>query len=474
MSFSFNGKTRSYVRALRGVERPAWAPIEHEIIDIPGRPGGLKTDKKIKARLINVPVEVKGVDSLNLQRAKEDLAEWLYTDEPAELIFNDEQDRVYYAEVTGELNLDEILQRGKGIISFICTNPFKYEVYDSAGSFSNSTAAINVKGSAEIKPVVRIEVSKDTTFLALSNGEKLNVVGDPLQVGQQPFVREERKLWDELGNLVGWADTTVVEEGVIRGTMKTNGYSFYTNDYGSDPGWHGPAKRRSLSEPLQDFQIDVLLRQLGSSGQVGSIEIAFLDASNKFVGKMLITKRSAGSLANWVRMRAGTSVNGKDFMNTRGTYENTWANFNGILRISRVGDLWTAYAGLIDSKGVQHTRAGGTFRDTTGISTAPITQIQLQLWQNGTVPATNQNIDDLKVFKINKEGSNQVPFVALKDDIIEFDGPNNRILRNGENISKYKPFIAEFFPLKKGLNVLTLEPADAVKSASVRWKEAYL
>jgi len=124
--FSFNGVTKDYVRVLRGLERPAWAPIEHEILEIPGRPGGLISGKKIKVRQINIPVRIYTKTFESLQKVKEDLAAWLITDEPKELIFTDEPDRVYYAQVTGELNLDELVEWGEGVISFLCPDPYKY------------------------------------------------------------------------------------------------------------------------------------------------------------------------------------------------------------------------------------------------------------------------------------------------------------------------------------------------------------
>jgi len=177
--FSFNGVTKDYVRVLRGLERPAWAPIEHEILEIPGRPGGLITGKKIKIRQINIPVRVytKGFESL--QKVKEDLAAWLITDEPKELIFSDEPDRVYYAQVTGELNLDELVEWGEGVISFICPDPFKYgplrtqTINVPPASFSRNSVAYLSDGTQVAANQPRLEnggvlIEEGTTNLLLN------------------------------------------------------------------------------------------------------------------------------------------------------------------------------------------------------------------------------------------------------------------------------------------------------------------
>jgi hypothetical protein len=332
------------------------------------------------------------------------------------------------------------------------------------------TATFNVSGSVETEPVVSVTLDQDVTFVAVSNGDKINMVGRTADVDQAAVVREERKLWHQMDTLTGWSDTTSVEEGVITGTMKTTGYSFLTDTYGTNAGWHGPAKKISIGSSVQDFQVDALVHQSGAKGQSGSLEVALLDASNNFVAKMVLTKRSANNPANWARLRAGSVANGHDIMNTRGFNDNTWANFDGLLRISRVGNQWTAYACLIDANGVQHTRAGETWVDSYNTITAPITQVQVQLWQYGTTPTTTQYIADLKVYKINSVADTQVPIIASAGDVIEFDHVNDIIRKNGEDLTKEKAFIGEYFALNKGLNTIVVEPSDAIDNTEVRWR----
>ncbi|MEQ3562544.1 distal tail protein Dit [Bacillus thuringiensis] len=50
------------------------------------------------------------------KKVKEDLADWLYTEQPAELVFDDELDRTYLALIDGSVDLDEIVNRGKGLL----------------------------------------------------------------------------------------------------------------------------------------------------------------------------------------------------------------------------------------------------------------------------------------------------------------------------------------------------------------------
>jgi phage-related protein len=404
----------------------------------------------------------------DLRKTAEDFADWLITDEPAELIFDDEEDRIYYAVVDGTFSPDELVVHGYGTITFLCPDPYKYEPEMSTEFIDAAT--FNVSGTIETEPVVSVTLDQDVTFVAVSNGDKINMVGRTADVDQATVVRNERKLWHQMDTLTGWSDTTSVEGGVITGTVKTTGYTFYTDTYGTNAGWHGPAKKISIGSSVQDFQVDALVHQSGIKGQSGSLEIALLDASNNFVAKMLLSKRSASNPANWARIRAGSVASGHDIMNTRGANDSTWANFDGMLRISRVGNKWTAYACLIDSKGVQHTRAGETWVDSTNIAAAPITQVQVQLWQYGTTPTTTQNIGDIKVYKINSVADTQVPIIASAGDVIEFDHQNDIIRKNGEDLTKEKAFIGEYFALNKGTNTIVVEPSDAIANTEVRWR----
>jgi predicted phage tail component-like protein len=470
-SFSFNGVYKDYVVATR-IKRPTWAPIQRNILNISGYPGGMLYETETKPRIIPVQIFVKNDSFSDLEKLKEDLAVWLITENEAELIFDDEPDRLYFAVVDGSFNPEEIVNTGIGEFNFICLDPYKYGP-EKKVQFEESKR-FYVDGTVETDPVIRLEISQDTTFIAVSDGEKMNIVGQQPNVDQQLIVKEERKFWHQMDELSGWSDTISVEEGVITGTMKTTGYSFYTDDYGSDPAWHGPAKKISIGSTIQDFQVDALVHQSSTSGKAGSIEIALLDASNNFVAKMLLSKRSINSVANWARIRAGKVTNGYDIMNTRGANEITWANFDGLLRISRVGNVWTAYACLIDQNGVQHTRAGETWVDTYAIATAPISQIQVQIWQYGTVPTTLQYIADLKVFKINSPTDNQVPILARAGEIITFDHKFDSIKLSGVDITKEKAFIGEYFPLKPGDNTIIVEPTECIEKVEVTWNPKWL
>lgn len=124
MSFTFNGISKPYVHVTLDTNRPMWAPVEREIIEVSGRPGGILRNTKVKPRSLVTNMTIKDVD--DLQKAKEEIAEWLITDKPAPLVMPDEPDRTYYAVLDGTGQLDEFYKFGKGTITFTCPDPYKH------------------------------------------------------------------------------------------------------------------------------------------------------------------------------------------------------------------------------------------------------------------------------------------------------------------------------------------------------------
>jgi predicted phage tail component-like protein len=464
-SFTFNGMRKDYVMTI-SKRRTYWAPVRRQLLTVPNRPGAYLSGTDTDVRTIEVHIEISALNAEDLRKTSEDLAAWLITDEPAELVFDDEADRIYYAVIDGTFSPEEIVSHGYGTVTFICPDPYKYGVM-KAVSFANIGSFVT-EGTVEAEPIIRCEIKADTTFVAVSDGERINLIGNPAEVEQTPYERETRVLWDQLGALTGWTSSTSIEEGINTGSITTNGYEFSASSYGTGAAWHGPALKKSIGETIQDFKIDVLLQQIGATGQLGGVEIALLGASNQVVAKLQMFKRSTGSGANTARLRAGRYDLGHDIINEFGDYWWVWQNFDGILRIERVGNVWTAYVARIDN-GVFNTTRLKTWTDSEGIASAPITQVQVQLWQHGSTPATNQRLKDIKVFRINQQ-SNGIPYVARVGDVIEFDHQADIIRRNGEDITKAKAFIGEYFPLKNGENTVIIEPANAIQETEVRWK----
>ena len=95
-----------------------------------------------------------------MQKIKEDLADWLYTEQPAELIFDDELDRTYLALIDGSVDLDEIVNRGRGVVTFVCPMPYKLgkqntHTFTQNWSTEITTSFVN-QGNVEAPQLLRL------------------------------------------------------------------------------------------------------------------------------------------------------------------------------------------------------------------------------------------------------------------------------------------------------------------------------
>uniref|UniRef100_UPI0018F13C2F distal tail protein Dit n=1 Tax=Thermaerobacillus caldiproteolyticus TaxID=247480 RepID=UPI0018F13C2F len=355
----FNGQRRDYLRVLYDVKRPAWARLKRNLVTVPGMAGAYLQNTDVDVREIEVPVRIIDVEKVGLQKIKEDLAAWLVTDSPCELIFDDEPDRIYYAVVDDTVDLEEIVTLGSGTIRFICPDPYKYSTTEKYVEFTNA-ASFNVGGTVETEPVITVEVAQDTTFLAVSNGEQLNMIGDVADVDVQPFEPKQRIFWSECNSLVGWTDSATVDGGTVAGTLKTDGYYFYSDNYGTGSQWHGPALKTSLSEALQDFSIEAIIDfRATDPKQVGRIVITALDEMNQTVARMQFWRRNSYAKTNYALFSAGHGANQKTIFHDTGDQLSVWNDFYGMLRIERIGNKWNVYVAQIDrTTGKHHSRGG--------------------------------------------------------------------------------------------------------------------
>ncbi|MGG3480580.1 distal tail protein Dit [Peribacillus frigoritolerans] len=174
-AFTFNGISKPYLTPLKGINRQPWAPIEWTFQEAIKRPGALLINKNTKVRTLSIPVFLKAESIEDLQKLKEDLAEWLIHDEPKPLIFDDEPDRIYYAVVDGSFEPDEILRWGQGVIPFVCPDPYKYgdEETIKLGGFP-----IRNEGTVEASPVFSVKFSTSAIQFVFTheNGKSVRII----------------------------------------------------------------------------------------------------------------------------------------------------------------------------------------------------------------------------------------------------------------------------------------------------------
>ncbi|WP_175613790.1 distal tail protein Dit, partial [Bacillus cereus] len=80
LSFTFKNIKKDYIQMLVGRKRPAWATVKRRLVRVPHRAGALLLNTETEVRRIDVPLVIKAKkDMADLQKLKEDFADWLYT-----------------------------------------------------------------------------------------------------------------------------------------------------------------------------------------------------------------------------------------------------------------------------------------------------------------------------------------------------------------------------------------------------------
>ncbi|GMR66495.1 hypothetical protein BAC7755_31650 [Bacillus sp. MN7755] len=492
LSFTFNNIRKDYIQMLVGRKRPSWAPVKRRLVRVPHRAGALLLNTETEERRIDVPLVIKAKkDMADLQKVKEDLADWLYTEQPAELVFDDELDRTYIALIDGVVDLDEIVNRGKGIITFVCPMPYKLgktNTHKFTQEWSTETTSyFTNKGSVEAPALIEMTVKKPSTFLDVWFGEYPHNrdyfrIGYPLTVEETTVQERERVMWDEMAIPIGWTPVTgQFEEMKGTGSFKSRGgHALYCEDYGKETGFYGAiAKKNIPGGPLQDFEMEAWVTLKSKNiGEMGRVEVLLLDESSNVVSRINMNDLYATAEITRAHMKIGNSGTPNSFrklVDTSGYYSTTFNQFRGRLRIARRGKVWSVYvAKFIDGTEKDGASLVERWIDETGnpMTERKIAQVMIAIckWDNHQ-PINEIQIDDLKIWKVNKVPSNAQPYIFDTGDKIVIDTEKSLVTINGENAINIKEIFSNFPIVIRGENRIDIMPPDV--NATISYRERY-
>ena len=472
VSFTFNGVKKDYLRVLVGLERPAWAPIEEEILEIPGRPGGIITKQHTTVRRLNIPVRVykKGFNSL--EELEEDLAAWLVTDEPKPLEFDHKPNRVYYAKVTGELIFTEYPQWADGVISFVCPDPYKYGP-ELEAVFPSDIVTLTNNGTAEADPIFELEVKKPVTFAMIANQDnEYMMIGQPADVDVE-VVNQRVPILEERGQSL---DEWYTPPGDWTGHFTTTGDAIVIGSWGEGEEWRGPALMREI-DALDDYEIEMYVYvRTEQPNQTFAISTNFYDEYNNELGMLRIWDKWSGNIRKVVEARIGPYVGPyQNYLISDRNYDlrgqRVWG---GIIRVRKEGNTFTFYTSRISQAGRHVTPLTVTYTDNEKKYAGRLKFVRFSMRTYGNTGTPNEiRIEHIKVTKLNKVEEDQTPYIAYPGDLITFDHKNADILINGESRADLKQLGASFFRLKKDENLLVVSPDDSF-DVKCKYRPTYL
>lgn len=479
-SFSFNGVKKSYVKELIGWKRPVFAPVTRNMISIPGRPGAVHQGTDVGIRAIEIPIYISGSDVTHFFDLKEDLARWLITDNPRDLVFDDEPDKIYSAFVEGSLDLDELLKSGKGSITFICPDPYSQSAQKTILFDADGSKTFVVDGSVKTFPIITAVFEEESSFFsaAVNGSEEYIMIGSPDKVTQTKK-KEWTKVFEDNGNsLTGWINHNYVDDGMVAGAMGSSGNEFIATSYGTGTGFHGPIMKKSLTVPLKDFRVETVLNfQSYEKQDLGRVEIYLLDTNSTVLGKLSIRDVHSWVEDVFVEARAGDYNNGHSLFVTHGNQVGDFNDFlNGTMYIQRVGNKWEAYAAKYDyEKGVHTKKKLMYWYDTKNQFTNNLAQIAIHIGKYGNYPTyAKQNINWVRVYEWGDTTPDEISDVIFSpNDELIVDCIANKVYKNGYLIiDKIDPGHT-FFGLKPGANTVATAPGTAA-DVSLKYRPRWL
>lgn len=125
ISFNFNGTDSSSFPWLvvNKVDSPLMAPLENQLITVPGKPGAYHAGQTVGVRQEQIRITVFGDSQEDLAAKKRILADWLVTDRPVPFFYSYEPDKTYKAVLSGSTDLDKIVVDGETTLTFIIPDP---------------------------------------------------------------------------------------------------------------------------------------------------------------------------------------------------------------------------------------------------------------------------------------------------------------------------------------------------------------
>ncbi|NCA65959.1 distal tail protein Dit [Bacillus cereus] len=483
--FSFNGKRNPNVIPLQGKNRPAWAPLERTFLEVPHYPGGRLIRTQTKMRKIIVPVSLFYESMEEAEKLKEEIANWLITDQPQELIFDDEKDRTYLAVIDESFDPQQLVNLGEGVLTFICEMPYKLGPTRTVEFQANErglVANIQNKGSLESNPIIEIEVTKPSTFLDVWNGDNYFRIGWPLRMDQVPVERNQRVMWDEMSTTVGWTDVPNAEDMVGGGAFKVDAGSRLVPVYLGETnikGWHGCIAKKNIPQgPLQDFIMQAYVGVRSSHpDQMGRVEIGLLDENSDYVARISMNDVHWQAEQNTGFAKLGNKkkpAGERVLINEPGDHPTTWNQYRGRLWLARTGNRWEAYI----SKFLWNTEKDDSERfvvweDENNVNMDKVAQVQISISQfSDNMFCTDMSIDDLKIWKVNMNTQDNPPYIFDVGDKVVIDTERSLVSINGKKVINLKDIFSDYPVVSKGSNKLEIMPSD-VGIAKVTYRERY-
>jgi predicted phage tail component-like protein len=150
-------------------------------VQVPGRQGSILFPRELADRRIDVDCAFVGTSLANIRTKARDIAAWLYTNDRANLSFDDEPGKNYKGKLSAAVDFDHIGKMGQFSLSFAC-EPLAYGS-EVTTNFANDSATVANAGTYSAPAIIEatftgaaseFKVTLGTKYVRVVHGFVLN------------------------------------------------------------------------------------------------------------------------------------------------------------------------------------------------------------------------------------------------------------------------------------------------------------
>lgn len=476
----FNGRQLPDFVKVRDIEHSILPAVSQNLMTISGKAGAYDFGNEVGVREITVNVTIRMAEENTLPLYLEQLADWLYYEEPKKLILGDDVKHYFLAKFTGDSNMQESFLVAEGSLTFLCTNPFKHgsdkEVLIPA-SYTAGSEPIQIinKGNYKTEPKMRFDITKDVTNFTVVADDEFIDIGTPLTVDNSVTVGNHGKyaIRDLLTTTNGWTVSSAVHSGTVFGryeVLDSHAFRQAGLDYGENlSGWHGATMQKPIDFSVQDFELLWYFKINTAKQSLGRLQISLLDEAGK---EVFLIKVYDGSAVNNTILFNTILFGSKTTIMSQKNFPSNLTALNGYVMFKRVGKAMTVEVRDVTGKLLHQQK----FTDSQGIYQGKIKQVKLHTGAYNSYPVTAMEQRDVVITNLDKASLNvgTVPLIAVAGDVLEIDNSTGAILKNGQPFYQYLNPSSSFIKLEKGANGISISPADCFTNGVINYTEKSL
>ena len=490
MAIKYNGIEIPNFVKVNNIVNSVLPSISQSTKKINNKDGQIDYGTEIGTRSIQVSITIIANDITDLRVKVRELAEWLYYEEAKKLVILEEEDIFYMAKATGDSILSEILSIGKATISFICHDPFAYNMNERNYQFMPTEASpygFENNGNYTCYPRMEFEFTDNAHEFSIVGNDEYLYFGNPQQIDlQTPIDANPLVMNEAFANLNGWTNgISLLDGGVIDKEFTSNGYSIRVSDWGNTDGytgWFGASKIKSLPYLLNSFKTKFRIGLHGTKiEQLGRIHLYFLDVNGQRVSSIEFRDGNVKAMSPYARWIVGN----KEIIATYGkTGIGYWTGFlDGYFDVARRKNadgkyVWAIWIARYEPKTkTTHHSLWKEWVDIDGIATAPIASVQIHIGaykQNEAIP--QMYIQHLSIYDEDPvPNNNEIPYIFKQGDILMVDSSTGQITLNGEDFYHNLDPASKFIKFRgNGINGIWVSPFEVVTNGRVTYRERWL